>query len=97
MGCKWAGSKLFPWKNLPGKLAKSGVVCHNYPDNVLFPGEERQSRSKGGSKGICDLTLSECSTLIATLSDTFKDRMYFKEALLKSKGKSHKLLLLIRF
>lgn len=89
VGCKWAASKLFPWKNLPRKLAKSGVVCYNYLDNVLFPGEEQQSHSKGGLKGISDLTLSKCSTLIAVLGDTSKDRLYFKEASSKLKGKCH--------
>ncbi|KAG6374453.1 hypothetical protein JVT61DRAFT_4495 [Boletus reticuloceps] len=78
VGCTWASGKLFPWKALPSKLAKSGVVCYNYPDNIPFPGEERQSRAKGGSKGISDLTLSECSSLIAALGDTSKDRLYFK-------------------
>ena len=68
--------------------------CHL--NNVLFPGKEWQSHSKGGSKGILDLMLSECSTLIAALSDTFKDRLYFKQPSSTSKGESHQILLLIR-
>lgn len=85
-GCKWATGKLFPWKGLPAKYAKSGVECHNYPENVPFPGEERQSRLKGGSKGISDLTLTECSILIAALTDSSKEGLHFKQALPDMKG-----------
>ncbi|KIJ58583.1 hypothetical protein HYDPIDRAFT_34027 [Hydnomerulius pinastri MD-312] len=41
VGCKWALGKLFPWKCLPSKLAKSGVRGVNYPPRVSIPGEER--------------------------------------------------------
>ncbi|KAG9309283.1 hypothetical protein JVU11DRAFT_10767 [Chiua virens] len=76
LNCKWASRKLFPWKGLPTKLAKSSIVCHNFPDNVPFPGAP--SRNKVGLKGISDLTLAKCNTLLATLiksSPTCK--MYF--------------------
>ncbi|KAI5988554.1 hypothetical protein EDD15DRAFT_2172450, partial [Pisolithus albus] len=76
-GCNWASGRLFPWKNLPKNLAKSSIVCYNFPDNVLFPGEERQPRPKGGSKGISDLTLAECGTLIAALTDKSKHGLHF--------------------
>ncbi|KAF8452785.1 hypothetical protein L210DRAFT_814470, partial [Boletus edulis BED1] len=86
VGCQWATGKLFPWKGLPSRLAKSGVVCYNYPDSVPFPGQERQSRMKGGSKGISDLTLPECTTLLAALGDDSKEGLYFKSALSDSRG-----------
>ncbi|KIK12778.1 hypothetical protein PISMIDRAFT_69945, partial [Pisolithus microcarpus 441] len=58
-------------------LAKSSIVCYNFPDNVLFPGEERQPRPKSGSKGISDLALAECGTLIAALTDKSKHGLHF--------------------
>ncbi|KAG6376926.1 hypothetical protein JVT61DRAFT_958 [Boletus reticuloceps] len=76
--CKWVSGKLFPWKNFPSKLSKSGFVCHGWPDNVLLLGEDRQPRPKGGSKGISDLTLTECSSLLAALYDTSKQGLHFK-------------------
>ncbi|KAF8420165.1 hypothetical protein L210DRAFT_3654954 [Boletus edulis BED1] len=87
VGCQWATGKLFPWKGLPSRLAKSGVVCYNYPDSVPFPGQERQSHMKGGSKGISDLTLPECTTLLAALGDDSKEGLYFKSALSDSRGR----------
>ncbi|KIK11681.1 hypothetical protein PISMIDRAFT_19328 [Pisolithus microcarpus 441] len=60
-GCNWASGRLFPWKNLPKNLARSSVVCYNFPDNVLFP----------------DLTLAECGILIAALTDKSKDGLHF--------------------
>ncbi|KIJ57799.1 hypothetical protein HYDPIDRAFT_103826, partial [Hydnomerulius pinastri MD-312] len=78
VGCKWASGKLFPWKGLPAKLAKSGIVCYNYPGLASLPGEERQRKPKGGSKGISDLTLAECSILVNALSDTSGDGLHFK-------------------
>ncbi|KAG6369292.1 hypothetical protein JVT61DRAFT_15507 [Boletus reticuloceps] len=80
LGCEWVAGKLFPWKGFSSKLAKSGVVCHGWPDNVLLPGEDQQPRFKGGSKGISDLTLAECSSLYAALNDTSKQRLQFKFA-----------------
>ncbi|KAG6373007.1 hypothetical protein JVT61DRAFT_7058 [Boletus reticuloceps] len=82
VGCQWASRKLFPWKGLPSKLASSGVVCHNFPDSVPFPGEDRH-RSKGGSKGISDLSLTECSILIAAFNKPSKEGLYFEQ---KPKG-----------
>ncbi|KIK20358.1 hypothetical protein PISMIDRAFT_39028, partial [Pisolithus microcarpus 441] len=75
--CNWASGRLFPWKNLLKSLAKSSIICYNFPDKVLFPGEERQPCPKSGSKGISDLTLVECSTLIATLTDKSKHGLHF--------------------
>ncbi|KAI5981523.1 hypothetical protein EDD15DRAFT_2379435 [Pisolithus albus] len=76
-GCNWASGRLFPWKNLPKNLARSSVVCYNFPDNVLFPGEERHPHPKSGSKGISDLTLAECGILIAALTDKSKNGLHF--------------------
>lgn len=75
LSCDWASQKLFPWNRLPGKLAGSGVVCHNFPDSVPFPGEDRpdRPRSKAGSKGIADLSLAECSTLMGAFTMKPKD------------------------
>lgn len=78
LGCDWAARRLFPWKNFPSKLARSGVVCHGWPDHVHLPGEDRESRLKGGSRGISDLTLVECASLFAALNDTSKDGLCFK-------------------
>jgi hypothetical protein len=77
VGCQWASGKLFPWKALPGKLASSGVVCHNFPDAVPFPGEDR-GRSKAGSKGISDLSLAECSLILGALNNPSKDGCFFE-------------------
>ena len=48
----------------------------NWPDAVLIPGQERTSRSK--SKGISDLTVSECELVIAALDDNAPYRLHFK-------------------
>ena len=48
----------------------------NWPDAVLFPGQERASRSK--SKGVSDLTILECEQVVAALNDTGPYRLYFK-------------------
>ena len=53
------------------------MVCHNFPDSVPFPGEECQ-HSKASSKGISDLSVIDCSVLIATFNDSLRDRLYFK-------------------
>ncbi|KIK23452.1 hypothetical protein PISMIDRAFT_10935 [Pisolithus microcarpus 441] len=76
-GCNWASGRLFPWKNLPKNLVRSSIVCYNFPDNVLFPGEEQQPHPKSRSKGILDLTLAECGILIAALTDKSKDGLHF--------------------
>ncbi|KAF8420772.1 hypothetical protein L210DRAFT_3424864, partial [Boletus edulis BED1] len=63
---------------LPGKLASSGVVCHNFPDSVPFPGEDCH-RSKAGLKGISDLSLVECSTFITAFGKHSKEGgLYFE-------------------
>ncbi|KAI6115885.1 hypothetical protein F5141DRAFT_1212476 [Pisolithus sp. B1] len=75
--CNWASGRLFPWKNLPKSLARSSIICYNFPDNILFPSEEQQPCPKSGSKGISDLTLVECRTLIAALTDKSKHGLCF--------------------
>ncbi|KAG8219306.1 hypothetical protein J3R82DRAFT_171 [Butyriboletus roseoflavus] len=78
LGCKWVSEhKLFPWKGLSGKLAFSRVVCHNFPDSVPFPEEERL-RLKSGSKGIANISLADCSVLIAILNNLSANRLHFK-------------------
>ncbi|KAI6031035.1 hypothetical protein EDC04DRAFT_2572064 [Pisolithus marmoratus] len=61
----WASGKLFPWKQLLQKLGQNALVCVNWPDEVLFPGQECSSRSK--PKGILDLTILECTQIIAAI------------------------------
>ena len=63
---------------MPSKLAKSSVVCYNFPDSIMLPSKERQPRTKTGLKGISDLTLAECSALIAAFSNTLKNSLHFK-------------------
>lgn len=48
-------------------LASSGVVCKNYPEDVLLPGEIREGMAKG--KGISDLTLHEQALISKALDD----------------------------
>ena len=48
----------------------------NWPVDVLFPGEERCG--KGSAKGISDLTLAECSKLVAAFTDTTGDRLHLE-------------------
>lgn len=47
----------FPWKLLPRELARRGYVLQHYPENVLMPGEKRDTLIR--SKGIHDLSLRE--------------------------------------
>ncbi|KIJ08864.1 hypothetical protein PAXINDRAFT_18030 [Paxillus involutus ATCC 200175] len=42
------------------------------------PGEEQEPHPKGGSKGISNLTLAECSILVTAFNDTSKNRFHFK-------------------
>ncbi|KIM57318.1 hypothetical protein SCLCIDRAFT_90238, partial [Scleroderma citrinum Foug A] len=77
-GQTWASGKLFPWKQLPQKLGQNALVCINWPDAVLFPGQECSSRSK--PKGISDLTISECTQIVAAIRDTGPHRLHFKSA-----------------
>jgi len=58
-------------------------TCQTLPDSQtnchvadVFPGEER--RSKASAKGISDLTLAECSKLVAALTDTGDDRLHLE-------------------
>ena len=44
--------------------------------DVLFPGEEHCG--KGSGKGISDLTLPECSKLVAALTDTSDSKLYLQ-------------------
>ncbi|KAF9226041.1 hypothetical protein BS17DRAFT_765129 [Gyrodon lividus] len=80
VGCKWASGKLFPWKSLPAKLAKSSVRGINYSVDVSFPGKEQNPCPKGGSKGISDLSFAECSMLVTALRDTSRVGLHFKLA-----------------
>ncbi|KIO00404.1 hypothetical protein M404DRAFT_29553 [Pisolithus tinctorius Marx 270] len=88
-GFKWASQKLFPWKSLLNHLAGSALVLMNWLADVIFPGEE--CRRKGNRKGISDLTLTDCSKLVAALEDQSTNRLHLqcfpklKEALLSSK------------
>ena len=77
-GQTWASGKLFPWKQLPQKLGQNALVCINWPDAVLFPGQECSSCSK--PKGISDLTISECTQIVAAIRDTAPHRLHFKSA-----------------
>lgn len=75
-GQTWASGKLFPWKQLPQKLGQNSLMCMNWPDAVLFPGQERSSRSK--PKGISDLTILECTQIVAAIRDSGSHRLHFK-------------------
>ncbi|KAN0094974.1 hypothetical protein V8E55_003261, partial [Tylopilus felleus] len=94
VGCQWAAGNLFLWKAMPAKLAKSSVMCYNFPDTVMLPGKERQSCTKAGSKCISDLTLAECSALITAFNDTSKNSLHF-ECVPKMRGTFASLLLQI--
>jgi len=61
---------------MPQKLGQSGLVCMHWPDAVLFPGQECASCSK--PKGIFDLTVTECTQILAALCDTGPFRLHFK-------------------
>ncbi|KAI6102815.1 hypothetical protein F5141DRAFT_1065438 [Pisolithus sp. B1] len=67
-GQTWGSSKLFPWKQMLHCLASSELVLINWPEGVMFPGEEHASHTM--PKGISDLTQAECSKLLAALNDT---------------------------
>ena len=68
--------KQFPWKTLLGNLASSSLVMENWPVDILFPGEEHYG--KGSAKGTSDLTLAECSKLVAAFTDTTGDRLHLE-------------------
>ena len=74
-GQTWASGKLLPWKHLPQKLAQNALVCENWPE-VLFPGQECSSRSK--PKGISDLTIVECSQIVAATRDNGPHKLQFR-------------------
>ncbi|KAI5985853.1 hypothetical protein EDD15DRAFT_2133339, partial [Pisolithus albus] len=57
-------------------LASSELVLVNWPEGVMFPGEERASRTM--PKGISDLTRAECSKLLAALNDTEDTRLHIR-------------------
>jgi len=61
---------------MPQKLGQSGLVCMHWPDAVLFPGQECASHSK--PKGIFDLTVTECTQILAALRDIGPFRLHFK-------------------
>jgi hypothetical protein len=57
---------------MPDILANHGLVCINYPEYVLLPGEKRESEILGKekrSKGISDLTLQELGILTRAFDD----------------------------
>jgi len=58
------------------RLATSGLVLVNWPEGVMFPGEERTSRTM--PKGISDLTRAECSKLLMAMNDTSEHRLYLR-------------------
>ncbi|KIM56431.1 hypothetical protein SCLCIDRAFT_132760 [Scleroderma citrinum Foug A] len=72
----WASGKLFPWKQLPQKLGQHALICVNWPNAVLFPGQECLSRTK--PKGISDLTIPKCMQVIAVLRDSGPHKLHFK-------------------
>ncbi|KAI5989987.1 hypothetical protein EDD15DRAFT_2145415, partial [Pisolithus albus] len=83
-GQTWGSGKLFPWKQMLPRLASSELVLVNWPEGVMFPGEERASHTM--PKGISDLTRAECSKLLAALNDTEDTRLHIrsKAALISS-------------
>ncbi|KAI6100358.1 hypothetical protein F5141DRAFT_981798, partial [Pisolithus sp. B1] len=83
-GQRWCSGKLFPWKQMLRRLAASELVLVNWPEGVMFPGEERASRTM--PKGISDLMRAECSKLLAALNDTEDTRLHIrsKAALISS-------------
>ncbi|KAG1888273.1 hypothetical protein F4604DRAFT_1548234, partial [Suillus subluteus] len=48
-------------------LGNRGCILSNYPDNILMPGEKRDTLTR--SKGIHDLTLRERGVLANALKD----------------------------
>ncbi|EGO23829.1 hypothetical protein SERLADRAFT_416158 [Serpula lacrymans var. lacrymans S7.9] len=68
LGCKFLLGKLFPWKNLPSKMATHSVIAVNWPGDMLMPGQQWTPGSK--SKGISDLTLAERTKLLNSLKDS---------------------------
>jgi len=60
----------------PQKLGQHTLICVNWPNAVLFPGQECVSRSK--PKGISDLTIPECMQDVAALQDSGPHRLHFK-------------------
>jgi len=58
------------------RLASSGLILLNWPDGVMFPGEECHSRTM--PKGISDLTLAECSKLLAAMNDTGESQLHLR-------------------
>jgi hypothetical protein len=71
---KWSSDSLFPWKMMASELAKSGVVLHNWPHGVRFPGE---STAKEKSKGIAGLSAAEQLKLLNAFTDA-ACRLYFE-------------------
>ncbi|KAI6098462.1 hypothetical protein F5141DRAFT_966190, partial [Pisolithus sp. B1] len=57
-------------------LSQNALVCVNWPDVVLFPGQECLSHSK--PKGISDLTMLECTQIIAAIQDHRPYSLHFK-------------------
>ena len=70
----WASGKLFPWKTMASHLASSGLVLVNWPEGVMFPGDQPNSHSM--AKGISDLSRGECQMLVAALDDKTKNNLH---------------------
>ncbi|KAI6097396.1 hypothetical protein EV401DRAFT_1895520 [Pisolithus croceorrhizus] len=75
-GQSWASWKPFPWKQLLEKLSQNTLVCINWPDVVLFPGQEHLSHRK--PKGISDLTMLKFTQIIAAIWDHGPYRLHFR-------------------
>ncbi|KAI6040752.1 hypothetical protein EDC04DRAFT_2566646, partial [Pisolithus marmoratus] len=52
------------------------LVCVNWPNAVLFLGQEHSSHSK--PKGISDLTMLECTQIVTAIQDHGQHRLHFK-------------------
>ena len=72
----WGSGKLFLWKQMPPRLASSGLVLVNWPEGVMFPGKEHSSRTM--PKGISDLIHAECSKILAALNDTGENWLHLQ-------------------
>jgi hypothetical protein len=54
---------------MPEALAEGGVICINYPEGVLLPGELKPDGGDKKSKGINDLGNREIGVLLKSFDD----------------------------
>jgi hypothetical protein len=54
---------------MPEALAEGGVICINYPEGVLLPGEPKADNGDKKSKGINDLGNREIGVLLKSFDD----------------------------